>query len=206
MQTEFDVSRLNRAFYLNRRTGRWMALIGVVALSALLSFGIQKVIRQLLGGQALNVLQISVFAALVLTLGVAIAVLAWGFWTMAPGADIIRVSSEGIELRGPGSRITELQWRDKRLAFDLRDWSDQPVVASTGNTYYLAVSLGRTHALSRDAFESTLNTAQQHHVVAKVYRGSQAWYEEPPMIFRIRGVSKASRASSALVQREGSRS
>jgi hypothetical protein len=197
VMTEFDVSKQNLSYYRNRRGGRWMGLAIAVGLSALLSYGIAKAVNQASNGTPLSSIQVTVLAALVLTVGSTIVVLAWGVLTMGPGAQIVQVSPQGIELRGPGARISRLNWGSPRLAFDLRDWSDQPAVASEGNPYYLAIPRGRTHALSGQAFSAALEGARQHGLAIRMYRGSGAWYGTSPMIYRVRGRLRIDGSESA---------
>jgi hypothetical protein len=203
--TEFDVSAQNLNYYRNRRIGRWIGLILAAGLSLFLFYGISRAIDQVSSGTSLSSIQLAVFVALVLTVGPTIVVLMWGVITMGPGAERIRISSAGIELKGPRSSLKSFEWRSPRLSFDLRDWSDQPVVAGTGNPYYLAIPGGRTHALSKEAFESILEDARDRRLVTRVYKGNATWYGAPPTIYRIRGPPN-DRSSNSIAPRNKSTS
>jgi hypothetical protein len=180
----------NSAYQKDRRSLRALLVVGTIVFSALVVWTTIKVVEQLGVGAGLTKYQSSAFTFFLLVMGIVLGSLLWNFWRMGPGAERVSLTPDGLILTGPDTVVNRLQWANPKLSFDLRDWSDQPTVVKMGLPFYLEVNHGRTHALSKAAFEAILAMARDRGLMISSRRVSPLPFGFSFLVYRIRSSSK----------------
>lgn len=119
----FDVTQESSRYSKDRGSSRVVLLGGAGFLCVLILLVSWKVVTQLRDGTVLSSSQKFEFLFFLAAFGIAVGSVLWNTWQMAPGADQVRLTSEGLSLIGPREKVDYFQWNDPKLAFDLRDWS-----------------------------------------------------------------------------------
>lgn len=183
----FDISGPACAYNLDRR-GRGIALlVGVLVLVGSILGVSLKVASQDATGYRLSEGQWDLYLSFTVLFVLLLVYALWLVNGIAPAANKLVVSDLGFELSGPGSRVERHGWEDPGTSLSLWNHASDRSQEEMGLSYSVDVHLGRTHALTQEAYDRLLYECKERGLIVPDTDRDIFVTGRQPTLYRIRG-------------------
>ena len=160
IEATFDLTEYSVRDYKKARPIRWEFGIIAIALGATL---VAIFAYQLETGGLENSLRTTYGTGYVLP-AVGIAVCAWAYRMLAPGATRLVIDDDGIRFGFLGGQDYSMSWSDRGFRLKLVDYRRNPVALKYGVECYVKFRTRPTSLLSERAFAEIITRARQHQL------------------------------------------